>query len=921
MIDPRHIKEWVEKSGIDPEIANTNIQSITDKIQITNLIGWDKWIYPFGGWWVQSLSLLTFDLHPKFGQFKPDRPIELNKKFSKYLTPTKDNCIYDAIALINPTIPNYWQQVLSGDRPVVITEGAKKAAAFMSCGYAAIALCGVDMWQYESKFVDNLKVLVDAKKNFIIAFDQDTNPKSIVGVHNALKRLGSALRKSGCEVHVTVWDNALGKGIDDVLVAHGKEKVREIVDSSISYADFANGSDRLITDTRHQQVNIDVEPSTTTDPSDDFNVGLDCTNSTFDREIYQACFSDINRWRVLNQSFYRYTGKGYWQIIQEDQLENLFALKAERSYRLHGKDKVVVYIASAKLVDSAINYCRSRLFHLASEPNNHLLAFKNGTLDLSTNQLVAHSPDHNLTYCIDSDYIPGQECPPVFKDFLESAFEPDTIPLVRAFTGMYLDPTMPYGYFAHLMGGQGSGKGVLAGVWASFFTGGATRTLGSFEDLTTPEKRQQNLAGVTLGVFDDVAGYITKLQPFYTLVQNASLSGRLLYKSTSFERVWGIRFVVCSVKPLTIENTNEGWDRRCVILPLNSRNSSVAPDTELGQKLQSEKAQIISWALAMNKGDRIAIIQNPPSASTEASQESEKFGDPIRQFADMCLRPCDDKEGSNEITGQQLHDAFKQFCLHFGYNPTGYIKFISHLATVIPDCRIKATTQRIMREVVKSPAKWINLDFAPGCLNYEGNLIKKHCNEGGLIAFMNFSVTLRSGVTLTESSNQNHKVTATAIDKQGLQEPVTSVTLVTLTDQSYLPIEKKSSSQSNDPSIDRDLNIDSGQTQFIKVTEVTSSETLTTTDVTVTSETPNLIGLQGDSNGYKVTNFEHGDRIAVCTKGGWLYDYIFVAYDNRGAKSAAYSCDGLWQICMVMNATTKDRIPVAIADIRKDANL
>ncbi len=206
MINKKHLDEWSNSSDVDESIIHKNAQSLTDKKVIAQKLNWKSWNYPFGGWWCGSLNLETMQPHEYFGQFKPDNPIQLNGKPSKYLTPK--NLAYDAIALQHSEA-DYWQALID-DRsmPLVITEGAKKAGHIMSCGFHALALIGV--WMGEgtdrngrSLLVPNLKILAVTGRPIVFAFDADLYRKT--SVKKALISLATELNRKECKVNVAVW--------------------------------------------------------------------------------------------------------------------------------------------------------------------------------------------------------------------------------------------------------------------------------------------------------------------------------------------------------------------------------------------------------------------------------------------------------------------------------------------------------------------------------------------------------------------------------------------------------------------------------------------------------------------------------------------------------------------------------------------
>jgi phage regulator Rha-like protein len=100
---------------------------------------------------------------------------------------------------------------------------------------------------------------------------------------------------------------------------------------------------------------------------------------------------------------------------------------------------------------------------------------------------------------------------------------------------------------------------------------------------------------------------------------------------------------------------------------------------------------------------------------------NEKITDPkaatmdsVQLFVDKCLTVTDQE--ADEVSGQDLHDAFKLFCDQNNLMSTGYIKFINSLVAVLPKCRVNKTCKRTGGQVDRIPAKWIKLRLdAGGC--------------------------------------------------------------------------------------------------------------------------------------------------------------------------------------------------------------
>jgi len=206
MLREEHLKEW-RRAGVWDEIIELNVESIGGREAIARL-GW-KGGSISDGWWSGK----------KYGQFKPDVKPVLNGKEVKYLSPKAQSP--QAIFLDMPD-PEYWNKVRADKSiPVVITEGVKKAGAGLSAGFATIALTGVWNGQVDKiKLVAGLSPFV-AYRTVILAFDADIVRKPEVKA--ALDNFAEICTASDGKVKIWNWDEADGKGLDDLIQNKGAQ--------------------------------------------------------------------------------------------------------------------------------------------------------------------------------------------------------------------------------------------------------------------------------------------------------------------------------------------------------------------------------------------------------------------------------------------------------------------------------------------------------------------------------------------------------------------------------------------------------------------------------------------------------------------------------------------------------------------------
>lgn len=257
LLAQRHQQEWKD-SGIDPRIVALNLQSLAGQDALEAVLGealdkgsphskqfvtaelkrlLDRYAHlEQGGWWCTGVDPLNGFQPSQWGCFKPDEPRPDPTKEGKLIkyehpptVPTR------AIFLAHPRGSAFWVEALSqASIPIVITEGAKKAGAVLSCllrleeDGAAIALPGIWNGMKGDELIPELALIATQGRRVIICYDQDESLKTQKAVGDARRKLAEALMAQGCEVFAAKW-SANHKGIDDFLVAEGDEATLQVL--------------------------------------------------------------------------------------------------------------------------------------------------------------------------------------------------------------------------------------------------------------------------------------------------------------------------------------------------------------------------------------------------------------------------------------------------------------------------------------------------------------------------------------------------------------------------------------------------------------------------------------------------------------------------------------------------------------------
>ena len=274
----------------------------------------------FGGWWVSGVDVLNQYSDDLWGQFKPTKPrLSADKgKIIKYEGPPKhptgiialkisqllwqtianrnniklsdypkgllkdtpaDIASRDATLGANPLGRaertskadrslqlSFWLWMVNNSEvPLIITEGAKKAAALISLGYAAIALPGIfngyrqpkdefDRKTGLAKLIPQLQVFATPGRTVYFAFDQDTKASTVNNVKIAIAKTGKLFTKAGVDVKVIRWQES-AKGVDDLIINSGAEAFHQAYNQALSLSSWLVQTQVQLTYKANIQVN------------------------------------------------------------------------------------------------------------------------------------------------------------------------------------------------------------------------------------------------------------------------------------------------------------------------------------------------------------------------------------------------------------------------------------------------------------------------------------------------------------------------------------------------------------------------------------------------------------------------------------------------------------------------------------------
>lgn len=233
-IDKKHWDEWIN-SGVNEKIIAENVRTIKDALEVDKLLNrnnksrWKHSSNLIPAWAVSGVDPQTGESTLLGVQVKPDTPI-LNKqgKLQKYLSASD----YQLAPLFLDTgIEGFWQEIINDkSKSIIITEGAKKAAAGLSIDYITISVPGVSTCRKDGRLHDLLKLFTGFGRTCYLCFDNDIVVKK--PVQNAMTGLAKELSATGSKVMIINLPPGDNKGMDDFISHNGKEEFGKLIENA-----------------------------------------------------------------------------------------------------------------------------------------------------------------------------------------------------------------------------------------------------------------------------------------------------------------------------------------------------------------------------------------------------------------------------------------------------------------------------------------------------------------------------------------------------------------------------------------------------------------------------------------------------------------------------------------------------------------
>ncbi|MEA5496199.1 DUF3854 domain-containing protein [Limnoraphis robusta Tam1] len=650
----KHLADWIDESGVSEEITKLNIESLTRE-EVNERIK-PKHPIKTGGWWCRGVNWRNGQpMGNRYGQVKPDEkhfdPNKPDDKGAKYLTAS--GMEPDAIFLAMPD-PDYWQKVYEDKSiPIIWTEGAKKAGAGLTHGFATIALTGVYNWGKDYQLAPFVKLFIERGGEQYVAFDSDYREKP--QCREAIRRFCNLARMAGIDLKIITWDSRY-KGMDDFLKEKGK--------GAFEYQKFS--AEKL--KNWEKQLNKDLgsqnRPPTPTEIA---------------HELSEKCRPE---WKYHHeQSTWRHWNGKCWESVNQKVFEKFVKDSIDGKGIKYPRPSYFKDVAELMMYDLMVPRWETL-------ERYKFIPFDNGVLEINSGKLREHNPKDGLTQVLPRIYKPVKvdnlleslqnNCPLTHRYLMTSlqGNNPMIKKFLAAINGVITGKFSQHQMFLQLTGKPRGGKGVGVRLLKKCVgeSNCGSADLDKLDRLVTRAKIiDKVLAEIPEGRSISEGAISTLL----ALTGGDSVDCERKYQDP-FSQKFNGTIVITSNRQIGTAKYPELTERLCLI-PFNYTIPTEKRISNLDQLIEPEIPQLIAIALSMSDTEVVQLLKGIDEGYNAAVKLHQWE---LKTEESVVAAYLNDElivESGEFVTTSKLHERFKSYCSDQGKQPLSLKRFAREL--------------------------------------------------------------------------------------------------------------------------------------------------------------------------------------------------------------------------------------------------
>lgn len=329
--------------------------------------------------------------------------------------------------------------------------------------------------------------------------------------------------------------------------------------------------------------------------------------------------------------------------------------------------------------EALVRACRASLMRLWQRDGERMngdlwtLNLQNGLLDLRTQVLRPHTPDHLSTVQLPFPFIPGAECPTHLAYLGAALPDPPTWQVLQEYIGYLIVPTTKHERSLILTGKSGAGKSTLVKL--------IPKLLGEGNCSAVPLEELGDKFRVA-DLRDRLVNLVTEVDPdkaindsrFKAFVSGDPQISEKKFKDPGMYRPF-VRFVVaCNDQPMFKDRTDAA-SRRLIIIRFEQKfvpvpnpdaeTPELQADPDLLDKLTEELPGVLNWALeGLARLNERGHFDIPASLQANVQAFREDQNNALRFISEGCALGA-----GLEVSTTDLFRAYEAWCKTNGERP------------------------------------------------------------------------------------------------------------------------------------------------------------------------------------------------------------------------------------------------------------
>lgn len=261
-------------------------------------------------------------------------------------------------------------------------------------------------------------------------------------------------------------------------------------------------------------------------------------------------------------------------------------------------------------------------------PERNVIPFQNCLLNTATMEVMGHSPEHDILYCLNYEYDKDAKCEK-WLEFLSQVLPKEgLIDVLQEYLGLlFVDrDELKLEQMLVLLGGGSNGKSV---VFETIFRILGERNVSTYDisALIKGNSSDYNLAAIDGKILNytseldpkDFSGDLTK-----KLISGEPIMARQIYSKPIMLK--NIPLFICNANKLPqTDDKTHGFFRRLLIIPFDVTIADKDQDKTLSVKLRSEYAGILNWIIEGRRRIMAAKVQFTKVADIDRIKEEYRI--------------------------------------------------------------------------------------------------------------------------------------------------------------------------------------------------------------------------------------------------------------------------------------------------------